>query len=123
MTSADVGRREQGEMGREASQAWRWPTLLTCWLLVVLVGGCATLTRIGPVTGRVVDAATGQPIAGAVVLGVWTKAGGLPGLPVTKLVDVRETETDGAGRFVLERPDTIVINEESVTVYKFGYVA
>lgn len=110
-------------MEREPSRTRRWSALLLCWLLTIVMGGCASVVRTGAMTGRVVDAHTGQPIAGAVVLAVWTKVAGLPGLSHTQLVDVREAETDAAGRFVLERPQTLVINEESVTVYKFGYVA
>jgi hypothetical protein len=80
----------------------------------------------GNIQAVVVDAQTGQPIPGAVVLGVWTKVTGLPGLTHTELVDVREVETDAAGRFTLERPPEAAkasTADESVTVYKFGYVA
>lgn len=79
--------------------------------------GCA-----GTIAGQVVDAQTGRSIQGAVVLGVWTKGAGLPGLTHTELVGVNEAETDDQGRFTLERPGWYGI-EESVTVYKFGYVA
>lgn len=67
----------------------------------------------GPLAGRVVDRQTAQPIAGAVVLGVWTKVGGVPELYHTKLVDVREAETDADGRFVLGRPQDPWIDEEA----------
>lgn len=84
-------------------------------MLLVLAGtGCA-----GTLKGQVVDAQTGNPIAGAVVLGVWMKYVGLPGLEHSQLVGVKETETDAEGRFVLET----LRGEESITVYKFGYVA
>lgn len=85
-------------------------------LLALALTGCATTLR-----GQVLDAQTGQPIPGAVVLGVWTKGGGLPGLPHTDLVGVREAETDTEGRFELERLVGLFL-EESITVYKFGYV-
>ncbi len=106
-------------------QAPPWPNPRLDLVLVALVsvllvsGGCTRTIR-----GQVVDGQTGKPIAGAIVLGVWTKVAGLPGLNYHKLVGVREVETDAEGRFVLEalmrfpRED-----DESVTVYKFGYVA
>jgi hypothetical protein len=90
----------------------------TCLLLAVAITGCATTLR-----GQVLDAQTGQPIPGAVVLGVWTKAGGMPGLVHTDLVGVREAETDGEGRFELEGVSGWLLDEKSITVYKFGYVA
>jgi hypothetical protein len=79
----------------------------------------------GSIEGQVLDAQTGKPIQGAVVLGVWTKVAGLPGLHHHELVGVREVETDADGRFTLERPSSQYNREdgESVTVYKFGYVA
>ncbi len=88
-------------------------------LLLVLTGpGCA-----GTVKGQVVDAETGQPIEGAIVLGVWTRVAGLPGLHHHELVAVRETETDARGRFMLETPASLRVDEEAITIYKFGYVA
>jgi hypothetical protein len=88
----------------------------TFLVLALAITGCATTLR-----GQVLDAQTGQPISGAVILGVWTKGGGVPGLAHTDLVGVREAETDGEGRFELERLTGLFV-EESVTVYKFGYI-
>ena len=86
--------------------------------LLLLVGtGCA-----GTLKGQVLDAQTGQPIEGAVVLGVWTKYSGLPGLQYGELAGVKETETDVDGRFVLETAGSLGA-EEAVTIYKSGYVA
>ena len=89
-------------------------------LLLALLGtGCATW----PIGAQVLDAATRQPIAGAVVLGVWTKVVGI-GLSYSELVGVAETETDADGHFELERRGWSGIRrDESITVYKFGYVA
>lgn len=90
-----------------------------CFFLGLLgMAGCATTLR-----GQVLDAQTGQPIAGAVILGVWTKGGGLPGLSHTNLVGVREAETDAAGRFTLDGVSGLLLDEQSITVYKFGFVA
>ncbi len=90
-------------------------SVLLC--LISATPGCA-----GSIQGQVLDARTGQPVAGAVVLGVWTKQAGLPGLSHTELVGVKEVEVDAQGHFTLERPGASY-GEESVTVYKFGYVA
>ena len=70
--------------------------MTACLVLALAITGCATTLR-----GQVVDAQTGQPIPGAVILGVWTKGGGVPGLAHTDLVGVREAETDAEGRFEL----------------------
>ncbi|HEY3067253.1 MAG TPA: carboxypeptidase-like regulatory domain-containing protein [Methylomirabilota bacterium] len=90
------------------------------WVALVCVAaclGCATSIR-----GRVVDAATGQPLAGVAVLGVWQRIAGFPGLHHHELVGVAEAQTDENGRFALKRPRGLA-DEESVTAYKFGYVA
>jgi len=93
--------------------------LVGFFVLVFTGTGCA-----GTIQGQVVDAQTGQPIAGAIVLGVWTKVAGLPGLYHHELVGVQEVETDAEGRFVLQQARNVVYEEDqSVTVYKFGYVA
>jgi hypothetical protein len=78
--------------------------------------GCA-----GSIQGQVLEAETGKPIAGAVVLGVWTKSVGLL-LTHWELLGVREAETDAEGRFVLEQLGRMFV-EEQITVYKFGYIA
>ena len=97
---------------------WARRVARECLFLTLLVmAGCATTLR-----GQVLDAQTGQPIAGAVVLGVWSKGGGLPGLSHTELVGVREAETDAAGRFTLDGVSGLLLDEQSITVYKFGYV-
>ncbi len=87
--------------------------------LAALLTGCAT----GPMRARVLDAETREPIAGAVVLGVWTRVVGI-GLSHSEDVGLAESETDGHGRFELEREGTSgVRRDEAVTVYKFGYIA
>jgi hypothetical protein len=82
----------------------------------LLATGCA-----GTIRAQVLDAETRQPLTGVVVLGVWRRTQAL-GLGPTKTVAVQETQVDSQGRFELERPSTL-FGEESVTVYKFGYVA
>jgi hypothetical protein len=95
-----------------------------CLLGGVLLSTCLTGTACArAIQGQVLDAQTGQPIVGAVVLGVWTRGGGLPGLSHTELAGVREAETDGEGRFALEEISGWLLDEKQVTIYKFGYVA
>jgi hypothetical protein len=91
--------------------------LLALALLALGVSGCATTIR-----ARVLDAETRQPIAGAVVRGVWTKLVGVPGLTSHELTGSQETETDADGRFTLDRRPSSD-DGESVLVYRFGYVA
>jgi hypothetical protein len=93
--------------------------LVTLLLFVLLASGCAAS---GPIRSQVLDAQTNQPIPGAVVLGVWTKRVGFPGLDHTETVAVRETEVDAQGNFELVQPGADY-GEESVTIYRFGYVA
>ncbi len=92
-------------------------------LLFVVVGaGCSAAT----IRARVLDAQTREPLAQAVVLGVWTTVSG-GWLYHHELVGVRETETDGDGRFELERLPSSGLKDEgdgqAITVYKAGYIA
>lgn len=92
---------------------------------LVLVVAFGSSGRAETMRGRVVDAESGKPIEGAVVLGVWTKVAGLPGLQHHELLGVHEVATDSDGRFELPRLRSLDMDEdgEAITVYKFGYVA
>jgi hypothetical protein len=117
--SASLRRPQQGVLAMHIKRT-RLP--MYCFLPVVLglltllaTSGCARTIQ-----GRVLEAETGQPIAGAIVLGVWTETHGF-GDHYTTLVGAREAETDAQGRFTLERVQSL-FGVESVTVYKFGYI-
>lgn len=78
---------------------------LTLLVFAVLATGCQNGRDVrGPFEGQIVDAVDGKPIAGAVVVVVWTHLmnyfeGG------RREVDARETVTDAQGRWQIpERP-------------------
>ena len=77
----------------------------------------------GEITGIVVDAETGQPIEGAVILVEWTNAKGVPGMSYTESYKVVEVVTDKEGKASIEEVSSPLVSAPRVTVYKKGYVA
>jgi len=59
----------------------------------------------GPYRGQVIDADTREPLAGAVVVALWTRDRVIPLHSVSERYAVREVVTDAEGRFVLEARD------------------
>lgn len=93
---------------------------------LILIVLCFLMMSTGcdeTITGRVVDAQTGQPIEGAVILVEWTKTGGLPGMTHTKSYKVVEVVTDREGKATIEGVTSLSASSPRVTVYKKGYVA
>ena len=90
-------------------------TLLIINLLILT--GC-----YGKITGQVVDAETGKPLEGAVILVEWTKTSGL-GHTSTESFKVVEAVTDKNGKAGIEGLFSLRADYPSVTVYKKGYVA
>ena len=88
-------------------------------LTAILASGCA-----GTVRSQVLDAETRRPITDAIVLGVWTRCAGLF-ICQHEFVGTRETATDEAGWFTLERLRSSGLYGEAggqaITVYKPGY--
>lgn len=74
------------------------------------------------ITGTVVDAETGQPIEGAVILVEWTKTHGF-GDTSTESYKVVEVLTDKDGKAIISGTFSPTVNRPHVTVYKKGYVA
>jgi len=94
-------------------------SLLLLTIILFIVSGCS-----GSITGIVVDAETGQPIAGAVVLVEWTMTSGKwIGLRSTSSYKVVETITDNAGKFKVRGVSNPLVNPPHLTIYKKGYVA
>lgn len=56
-------------------------------------------------SGRVIDADTGEPIEGAVVVAIWDKERATIAGPSSRHHDVKEAVTDGEGRWTLEGPE------------------
>lgn len=102
-------------MFRNNSVRIRYPILII--LIIFLTSGC-----YATITGTVVDAETGEPIEGAVVLVEWTKTKGL-GLTYTESYKVVEVITDKEGKVTISGVLSPLVDPPTVTVYKKGYVA
>ena len=87
-------------------------------LLLFLVGSCNA-----EISGTVVDAETGKPIEGAVVLVEWTMTKGVPGMSHTKPYEVEEKLSKKDGTFNIRKLLNPLLNPPRVTIYKKGYVA
>ena len=80
----------------------------------------------GPFTGRVVDATTHAPVAGALVYGAWTLE---RGTALPEPAGAREIvgSTDAAGYYKIDElgalPRGVRVTEFTLLVYKRGYVA
>lgn len=90
--------------------------LIILLALVSLISGCYM-----PISGRVIDVETNQPIEGAVVLVEWTVTKGY-GLTYTESAKVAEKLSDKDGNFDLPGCYNPFVNKPDVTIYKKGYV-
>lgn len=74
-------------------------------------------------TGTVVDAETGKPIEGALVVAAWTVTHGLPGMSYERLAEIVETRTDEEGEFHIFRAfHPFRSFKPEIAVHKEGYV-
>lgn len=104
---------------------------LLVWMLLVAVGVCISLSpaqAAGPWRAQVVDAETGKPLEGVVVLAVWyrryTSPGGWAG---GGYYDSEEVVAGPDGRFIIEARQTWTLNPFSTIqgpefkIFKPGY--
>jgi hypothetical protein len=78
----------------------------------------------GPYSGRVIDADTGVPVEGVVVLGVWNTEQITPGGAVHNFHDARETVTDKNGEFEIPGMGLKILSNVTpmdVLIFKAGY--
>jgi hypothetical protein len=100
-------------------------------LMIILIGillllpGCTYAVRQdGPYTGKVIDADTGQPIEGAVILGTWYTAQFSPAGATHNFYDAAETLTDKNGEFEISGKGLRVLSNlepMGVMIFKAGY--
>jgi hypothetical protein len=101
--------------------------LLASPIIVLLVLLAHRADAAGPWRGQVVDAETGAPLEGVVVLGVWHKVS--PGAmhPRREFYDVDEVLTDSDGRFAIPPRSRITANPfvnldgPRLTMFKPGF--
>jgi hypothetical protein len=96
--------------------------LLIC--LILFAVSCYPVRYDGPYKGRVVDADTGLPIQGVVVLGEWSKGMMTPAGTVHSYYDVAETVTDKNGDFEIRGLGLKIlttVEPMNVLIFKSGY--
>jgi hypothetical protein len=95
--------------------------------LVLSVTSCygfAVVRKDGPYEGRVIDADTGEPIEGVVVLGKWSTEIITPGGATHNFYDAQETVTDKDGEFSIEGLGLKILSNVipmDVLIFKAGY--
>jgi len=93
----------------------------------VVTGGCGghLIYSSGPLRGRVVDADTGQPLAGAAVVAAWFLEQPTAVHGTATAYDVVEVLTDDKGEFVVPHQTHVTlvgsVNEPRITIYMPGY--
>ncbi|MFZ3136137.1 MAG: carboxypeptidase-like regulatory domain-containing protein [Thermodesulfovibrionales bacterium] len=86
--------------------------------------GFAVIRKDGPYEGRVIDADTGEPIEGVVVLGKWSTEIITPGGATHNFYDAQETVTDKNGEFSIEGLGLKILSNVipmDVLIFKAGY--
>lgn len=93
-------------------------------LFLTSCSGFAVIRYDGPYKGRVIDADTGKPIEGVVVLGVWNTVIITPGGATGNFYDAQETLSDKSGEFSIPGLGLKVLSNVApmdVLIFKAGY--
>jgi hypothetical protein len=92
--------------------------------LMCTANACYPIRHDGPYKGRVIDAETGKPLEGVVVLGVWYKEIVTPAGGVGSYYDAKETVTDKNGEFEIKGMGMRILTNIGpihVLIFKAGY--
>lgn len=87
--------------------------------LQMISSGCSHYSDI---TGKVLDAVTGKPIEGAIVVVQWTNKRGWLGEQQRELHKIIETLTDKEGKFSLNGTTGFLLDPPEMLIYKDGYI-
>jgi len=100
-------------------------------LMIILIGilvflpGCTYAVRYdGPYTGKIIDADTGQPIEGVVILGTWYTAQFSPAGATHNFYDAEEAVTDKNGEFSISGKGVRILSNlepMNILIFKVGY--
>ena len=111
--------------GSAKTKGWQKVRVWTATLVFcsILSSSCHALRLDGPYEGRVVEASTGLPIQGAVVLSEWVSVTVTPGGRTSHHYDVQETTTDRNGEFRIKGQGLLVLSrgpDEKLTEEQIG---
>lgn len=98
--------------------------ILAFILFLMFLTSCYAARIDGPYEGKVIDADTGQPIEGVVVLGTWSTETITPGGGTHEFYDAQETVTDKNGEFKIKGLDLKVLSNVApmdIFIFKSGY--
>jgi hypothetical protein len=90
-------------------------------LVLLTNSSCYAANIDGPYKGRVIDAETGKPVEGVVVLGVWYTETPTVAGAISHYYDAMETVTDKNGEFYISGKGFVVMTYMNVLVFKAGY--
>jgi hypothetical protein len=93
------------------------------WIVISVILFLFLINIYPGMMGKVIDAETGEPIEGAVIMMEWTETKGVPGMTYTESYKVIEVVTDKEGRAWIRGVYNPFVNLGSLVVYKKGYVA